>query len=193
MFSSQDIHQKVMSLDYGDFKAEIITVDSQDSLTGGVLVMVTGALSSQLRGKRSFVQSFFLAPQEKGYFVLNDIFRYLDDELEPELSKQSPIRAKCITEPVQGRDVPEPGTKLGTHASPFILYNATYFSFRCRSCFKSRNSDTWLVLGWLVVDYSYMFLFLFRIMSSFRARRSRDIFTRSRADSGGDLRGARTC
>ena len=26
-----------------------------------------------------FTQSFFLAPQDKGYFVLNDVFRYVDD------------------------------------------------------------------------------------------------------------------
>ncbi|CAM6093911.1 unnamed protein product [Calypogeia fissa] len=104
--SQSEIHQKVMSLDYGDFKAEIVTVDSQDSLTGGVLVMVTGALSSQQSGKRNFVQSFFLAPQEKGYFVLNDIFRYLDEEPEPELSKQTPIRANGVPEFPQGHAEP---------------------------------------------------------------------------------------
>ena len=31
----------------------------------------------QGKKKRDFVQSFFLAVQEKGYFVLNDTFRYL--------------------------------------------------------------------------------------------------------------------
>lgn len=33
----------------------------------------------QGKRKRDFVQSFFLAVQEKGYFVLNDTFRYLAD------------------------------------------------------------------------------------------------------------------
>ncbi len=32
---------------------------------------------TQGKKKRDFVQSFFLAVQEKGYFVLNDTFRYL--------------------------------------------------------------------------------------------------------------------
>ena len=72
-----------MSLDYRDFRAEIKTVDSLDSLNGSVLVMVTGALSSQSRPKRNFVQTFFLAPQNVGYFVLNDMFRYLDGEPNP--------------------------------------------------------------------------------------------------------------
>lgn len=69
-----------MSSDYSELKAEIKTVDSQDSHGGGVLVLVTGSLSTKSNEKRNFVQSFFLAPQEKGYFVLNDIFRYLDVE-----------------------------------------------------------------------------------------------------------------
>ena len=37
--------------------------------------------SPDLQGKpkRAFVQTFFLAVQEKGYFVLNDLFRYLPE------------------------------------------------------------------------------------------------------------------
>jgi hypothetical protein len=93
----QEIHKKVMSLDYGDFKAEIKTVDSQDSLMGGVLVMVSGSLSCKSTGKRNFTQSFFLAPQEKGYFVLNDIFRYLD-EAPPPVSKPAPSLPNGVPE-----------------------------------------------------------------------------------------------
>ncbi|KAL2631740.1 hypothetical protein R1flu_016426 [Riccia fluitans] len=99
--SQSEIHNKVMALDYGDFKAEIITVDSQDSFSGGVLVMVTGSLSSKLQGKRNFVQSFFLAPQEKGYYVLNDIFRYLDEEPITTRSRELPL-------PVHSNGIPEP-------------------------------------------------------------------------------------
>jgi hypothetical protein len=93
----QEIHKKVMSLDYGDFKAEIKTVDSQDSLMGGVLVMVSGSLSCKSTGNRNFTQSFFLAPQEKGYFVLNDIFRYLD-EAPPPVSKPAPSLPNGVPE-----------------------------------------------------------------------------------------------
>ncbi|TYH43929.1 hypothetical protein ES332_D11G158900v1 [Gossypium tomentosum] len=69
----QAINEKILSLGYGEFTAEITTVDAQDSHNGGVLVLVTGYL------KRKFTQSFFLAPQDKGYFVLNDVFRFVDD------------------------------------------------------------------------------------------------------------------
>jgi hypothetical protein len=104
----QEIHDKVMSLDYSDFKAEIKTVDSQESLMGGVLVMVSGSLSTKSTGKRNFTQTFFLAPQEKGYFVLNDILRYLDEA--PPVSKPAPSLPNGVAEPPLAPYVPEPGT-----------------------------------------------------------------------------------
>ncbi|KAG6423055.1 hypothetical protein SASPL_113439 [Salvia splendens] len=74
------IHQLVMSLSYTAI--EVKTAHSLESWNGGVLVMVSGSV--HLKGynvRKKFVETFFLAPQEKGYFVLNDIFHYVDDEL----------------------------------------------------------------------------------------------------------------
>ena len=68
-----------MSLSYTGI--EIKTAHSLESWNGGVLVMVSGSVQiKDFSGKRKFVQTFFLAPQEKGYFVLNDIFHFIDDE-----------------------------------------------------------------------------------------------------------------
>ncbi|ONK73758.1 uncharacterized protein A4U43_C04F34970 [Asparagus officinalis] len=75
----QAINDKIMSMDFGGFMAEIKTVDSQDSVNGGVLVLVTGYLTGKDNVRRNFTQSFFLATQDKGYFVLNDIFRYVEE------------------------------------------------------------------------------------------------------------------
>ncbi|KAJ6807950.1 ras GTPase-activating protein-binding protein 1-like [Iris pallida] len=72
------INQKILAMNYSEFRAEIKTVDAQDSLSGGVIVLVTGYLTGKDEVKRDFTQSFFLAPQDKGYFVLNDIFRYTE-------------------------------------------------------------------------------------------------------------------
>ena len=109
------IAERVASWGLRGAAAEIASVDSQYSAEGGVLIQVTGTLTSVVGdgsgGKggseaaatangagggdndgnaqattttmtatgppRKFCQAFFLAPQEKGYFVLNDIFRYL--------------------------------------------------------------------------------------------------------------------
>ncbi|KAJ7558118.1 hypothetical protein O6H91_04G025200 [Diphasiastrum complanatum] len=78
--AQEEINNEVMSLDPGHLVAEIKTIDSQESLRGGVLVMVTGSLASKNNARRDFVQTFFLAPQEKGFFVLNDMLRYLEAE-----------------------------------------------------------------------------------------------------------------
>lgn len=75
----QAINEKILSLNYGDLIAEIKSVDAQESFGGGVLVLVTGYLTGKDNRSRDFTQSFFLAPQDKGYFVLNDLFRYIED------------------------------------------------------------------------------------------------------------------
>ncbi|CAN6248235.1 unnamed protein product [Urochloa humidicola] len=63
----------------GITRAEIKAVDAQESLCGGVTVLVMGCLTGRAGAGREFVQSFFLAPQEKGYYVLNDILRYVGE------------------------------------------------------------------------------------------------------------------
>lgn len=64
----------------GVVRAETKTVDAQESLGGGVTVLVTGYLSGVDNVKRGFTQSFFLAPQDKGFFVLNDTFRFVEED-----------------------------------------------------------------------------------------------------------------
>lgn len=74
------IHQVIMSLNFTSI--EIKTINSLESLNGGVLVAVSGSVKSRdFNGWRKFVQTFFLAPQESGYFVLNDIFHFADEKV----------------------------------------------------------------------------------------------------------------
>ncbi|KHG21577.1 Putative G3BP-like protein [Gossypium arboreum] len=84
----QAINEKVLSLNYEDYTAEIKTADAQDSFEKGVIVLVTGCLTGKDNVRRKFTQTFFLAPQDKGYFVLNDIFRYVE---EKELQNSVPV------------------------------------------------------------------------------------------------------
>ncbi|XP_052195837.1 nuclear transport factor 2-like isoform X1 [Diospyros lotus] len=73
------INDKICSFDYKNCKAEIKTADAQESYKDGVIVLVTGCLTGPDNIRRKFTQTFFLAPQDKGYFVLNDVFRYVED------------------------------------------------------------------------------------------------------------------
>ncbi|CAN6460451.1 unnamed protein product [Victoria cruziana] len=73
------IHSLVMSLSFTGI--EIKLAHSVDSWNGGILVTVSGSVQTKdSKGRRKFIQTFFLAPQEKGYFVLNDIFHFVDEE-----------------------------------------------------------------------------------------------------------------
>lgn len=112
------IHNMITSLDYGGIRAEIKAVDSQQSSTGSVLVMVTGSLFSESRGKRDFVQTFLLTPrertqQEKSYYVLNDMFRYLDGEVKPSQSV-SPVANGNVEPPMDANITSDQGLMEST-------------------------------------------------------------------------------
>ncbi|KAF5443432.1 hypothetical protein F2P56_035987 [Juglans regia] len=116
----QAINDRILSLDNVKYKAEILTADSEFSYQGGVMVLVTGCLTGDNNYRRKFTQSFFLAPQEKGYFVLNDFFRHVgesetDDQADSVANNQiteSSSKAVALTpgsaEPSHGSDHPEP-------------------------------------------------------------------------------------
>ncbi|KAA3456939.1 ras GTPase-activating protein-binding protein 2-like isoform X1 [Gossypium australe] len=76
----QAINEKVLSLNYEDYTAEIKTADAEDSFEKGIILLVTGSLTGKDSVKKKFAQTFFLAPQDKGYFVLNDVFRYVEEK-----------------------------------------------------------------------------------------------------------------
>ncbi len=62
-------------------------VDSQESFKN-IVVQVIGEMSNKAAPHRKFVQTFVLAEQPNGYFVLNDIFRYIDEEEEEEIGTE---------------------------------------------------------------------------------------------------------
>ncbi|KAL8104845.1 nuclear transport factor 2-like isoform X2 [Apium graveolens] len=73
------INALIMSLNYTGI--EIKTANSLESWNGGVLIMVSGSvLLKDFKGRRKFVQTFFLAPQESGFFVLSDIFHFIEED-----------------------------------------------------------------------------------------------------------------
>ena len=96
------INKLLISVDYRGIKVKTKTVDSQTSYNNGVLILVSGTIAFKTGGERTFTQSFFLAPQENGHFVLNDVVRYLDEE--PLQKKQNFVedaaQAYPVSEPV---------------------------------------------------------------------------------------------
>ena len=61
---------------------------------------------------RKFVQTFFLAEQPNGYFVLNDIFRFLKEETLEEDQASDVDAAAPSQPPAQASPVPPPPVAL---------------------------------------------------------------------------------
>ncbi|XP_041008021.1 nuclear transport factor 2 isoform X2 [Juglans microcarpa x Juglans regia] len=102
-----EIHTLLISLNFTAI--EIKTINSLDSWNGGVLVMVSGLVKTRdFSGRRNFVQSFFLAPQEKGYFVLNDIFQFVDDGRIYQHQAPIPLEGNFDAQPNPSNTLPEP-------------------------------------------------------------------------------------
>ncbi|KAB2021893.1 hypothetical protein ES319_D07G171400v1 [Gossypium barbadense] len=86
-----------------------MTINSLDSWNVGVLVMVSGSVKiKDFSSRRKFVQTFFLAPQEKGYFVLSDILQFIDDGETSQLPASTLQENKHDAQPNLSSPVAEP-------------------------------------------------------------------------------------
>lgn len=83
----KSINERIKDLDFQDCKVRVTNVDSQAS-DSNIIIQVIGEISNKSQPHKKFVQTFVLAGQTNGYFVLNDIFRYLIDEEEEDAGTQ---------------------------------------------------------------------------------------------------------
>ena len=65
------------------------------------MVQVIGEISNKAAAHRKFVQTFVLAEQPKGYFVLNDIFRYILEDEEEEMENGEVADEAAATQPLE--------------------------------------------------------------------------------------------
>ncbi|OCL04935.1 hypothetical protein AOQ84DRAFT_367078 [Glonium stellatum] len=103
------INDRIKELDFHDCKVRVTNVDSQGS-DQNIVIQVIGEISNKGEPHKKFVQTFVLAEQTNGYFVLNDIFRYIADEpeLEEEQLQQDPSEMPAgIQEPAPTAAEPE--------------------------------------------------------------------------------------
>ncbi|PNS15333.1 hypothetical protein CAC42_2668 [Sphaceloma murrayae] len=81
------INERIKDLEFQDCKVRVTNVDSQAS-DSNIVIQVIGEISNKSQPHKKFVQTFILAGQTNGYFVLNDIFRYLIEEEDEEVPAQ---------------------------------------------------------------------------------------------------------
>lgn len=112
------INDRIKELDFHECKVRVTNVDSQAS-DANIVIQVVGEMSNKSQPHRKFTQTFVLAAQTNGYFVLNDIFRYLmeeEDEAESEMAaqqeevQQAPAAESGYKEPAPTAEETEPKT-----------------------------------------------------------------------------------
>ncbi|KAL7422294.1 hypothetical protein Q5752_002940 [Cryptotrichosporon argae] len=112
----QEIHERIVALGFDDCKVYIHSIDSQSSAGGGIVIQVIGEMSNANGPWRKFAQTFFLAEQPNGYFVLNDIFRYLREEADETEADEEEAEAATATQPV----VANPPADVHPVAAPVV-------------------------------------------------------------------------
>ncbi|KAL5118366.1 hypothetical protein ACEQ8H_003715 [Pleosporales sp. CAS-2024a] len=101
------INERIKGLDFKDTKVRVTNVDTQGS-DSNIVIQVIGEISNQGQPHKRFAQTFVLAEQTNGYFVLNDIFRYLAEEPdEDEELQHDTSAANGLHEPAPTAAVPE--------------------------------------------------------------------------------------
>ncbi|KAG0201878.1 hypothetical protein BGX33_010058 [Mortierella sp. NVP41] len=109
----QEIHSKIVELDFEDCKVLVSNLDCQGSTHGGIVVQVLGEMSNRGGPAQKFVQTFFLAEQPKGYYVHNDIFRFLKDDYDVEEDEDESEKHSEKVE--QEEKVAEPQAEVPVH------------------------------------------------------------------------------
>lgn len=104
----QEISERIKTLNFKDCKVRVTNVDSQASADKGILIQVMGEMINDQGPCQRFAQTFFLAEQPNGYFVLNDIFRYLKEEEEEEEEGLLEENAEDEVLPEEEEAAPEP-------------------------------------------------------------------------------------
>ncbi|KAM5351306.1 hypothetical protein ACJ41O_004029 [Fusarium nematophilum] len=106
----QAIQERIKALDFQDCKVRVSNVDSQASFDN-IVIQVIGETSNKAGEPKKFVQTFVLAQQPSGYFVLNDILRYIDEESDDEsaAAPEEPVEeAPAAEEPAAPAEPAEP-------------------------------------------------------------------------------------
>ncbi|KAI9067868.1 NTF2-like protein [Trametes sanguinea] len=132
-FGQQEIHNKITSIGFQDCKVFIHSVDAQSSANGGIIIQVIGEMSNKGEAWRKFVQTFFLAEQPNGYFVLNDIFRFLKEESVDEGDEQDQPEAASQQKPAPAEQhVPASPAPPSPAPPPFAEPEPTWASLAAK-------------------------------------------------------------
>ncbi|KAK9469633.1 hypothetical protein V1512DRAFT_14239 [Lipomyces arxii] len=122
LIGQQQINDKISELGLQDCKVLVSNVDSQPSASNGLVIQVLGEMSNRGSPSKKFVQTFFLAAQKAGYYVLNDIFRFLEEDVGSEYEEEELVQ---IEEPMAAPSSDGYTEKLTTPSIANIVHSVS--------------------------------------------------------------------
>jgi hypothetical protein len=109
----------IESFGFKDCAVILSSVDSMESMNGGIVIQVLGELSNDGAPSQKFAQTFFLASlPPSGYFVLNNIFRYLKEDIDSDFEDGEPDSANEMDTFVSHSNVGSEQLTNGFHSAP---------------------------------------------------------------------------
>ncbi|KAK4123379.1 hypothetical protein N657DRAFT_461327 [Parathielavia appendiculata] len=106
-FGRQAIQERIKAMDFQDCKVRISNVDTQGS-NENILITVIGEMANKDGEPKKYIQTFVLAQQPSGYFVLNDMLRFLNEDAEEE---EAEVPSEEAAAPVEMPASAEPEAK----------------------------------------------------------------------------------
>ncbi|KAJ2517077.1 hypothetical protein H4217_004186 [Coemansia sp. RSA 1939] len=119
----QEIRAAIAASDFKDCRVAVSNVDTLPAIGDGILIQVLGKISFSEQAPRVFCQTFLLAEQPGGYYLHNNILRYLKEE-EDELDGANSAGAAAETAaassevPVEAAAAPAPEAIKAAAAVP---------------------------------------------------------------------------
>ena len=109
----------IESFGFKDCAVILSSVDSMESMNGGIVIQVLGELSNDGAPSQKFAQTFFLASvPPSGYFVLNNIFRYLREDIDSDFDDAEPDSANEMDTSIAHSNVGSDHIPNGYHSAP---------------------------------------------------------------------------
>ena len=109
----------IESFGFKDCAVILSSVDSMESMNGGVVIQVLGELSNDGAPSQKFAQTFFLASvPPSGYFVLNNIFRYLKEDIDSDFDDAEPDSANEMDTSIAHSNIGLDHLPNGYHSTP---------------------------------------------------------------------------
>lgn len=104
----QEIHKLITNDKFKSCKVMISNIDCQKTFGNGVLIQVIGEMANEDQPAQKFIQSFLLAPQNAGYYVHNDVLRFLKEDAGSEYDYSEDFVSDATTATVEEPAIPVP-------------------------------------------------------------------------------------